>query len=62
MKDTYEVPISTASAAAGDAFNRALKSFAGYDADLVERVQAVQQADPGSRSDTALGLRHHAGL
>jgi tetratricopeptide (TPR) repeat protein len=47
MKDTYELPISTASAAAGDAFDRALNAFSGYDADVVERVQAVQQADPG---------------
>ncbi len=43
MNDTYELPISTA---AGEAHDRALKSFAGFDADVVERVQALQQADP----------------
>jgi hypothetical protein len=47
VKDTYELPISTSVAAAGDAFNRALKSFTGYDADLPEHIQAAQQADPG---------------
>ena len=46
MKDTFELPISTTVAAAGDAFNRALKSFAGYDADLPEHAQAALQADP----------------
>ena len=46
MKDTYDLPISTTVAAAGDAFNRALKSFAGYDADLPEHAQAALQADP----------------
>ena len=45
MNDTYELPIST-TAAAGDAFNRALKSFTGYDADLPEHAQAALQADP----------------
>src|SRR5688572_32910677 len=46
MNDTYELPISTTVAAAGDAFNRGLKSFAGYDADLPEHAQAALQADP----------------
>src|SRR5688500_12356759 len=46
MKDIYELPISTPVAAAGGAFNRALKSFAGYDADLPEHAQAALQADP----------------
>ena len=46
MKDAYELPITT-TAAAGDAFNRALRSFTGYDADVVDRTQAVLQADPG---------------
>ena len=45
MKDTYEFPIST-TVAAGDAYNRALRSFLGYDADVVERIQEVQKADP----------------
>ena len=45
MNDTYELPIST-TAVAGDAFNRALKSFTGYDADLPEHAQAALQADP----------------
>jgi len=45
MNDTYELPIST-TAAAGDAFNRSLKSFTGYDADLPEHAQAALQADP----------------
>ena len=45
MNDTYELPIST-TAVAGDAFNRALKSFTGYDADLPERAQAALQAVP----------------
>jgi tetratricopeptide (TPR) repeat protein len=44
MKDTFELPISTN--AAGDAYNRALKAFLSYDADLAERVMAVPQADP----------------
>jgi hypothetical protein len=47
MQDTYDLPLSTISTAAGQAYNDALKSFAGYDADLVERVQAVQQKDAG---------------
>ena len=46
MKDIYELPISTSSVAAGDAFNRSLKAFAGYDADLPEHAQAALQADP----------------
>jgi len=46
MNDTYELPISTTDAAAGDAFNRSLKSFTGYDADLPEHAQAALQADP----------------
>ena len=45
MKDTYELPIST-SAAAGAVFNDAVRSLLGYDADVVERTQAVLQADP----------------
>src|SRR5262245_3439206 len=46
MKDIYELPIST-SASAGAAYHRALKSFLAFDADVVERIQAVTQADPG---------------
>ena len=46
MKDTYELPISTPAAAAADAFNRSLKSFIGFDADLPEHAQAALQADP----------------
>jgi hypothetical protein len=46
MKDTYELPISTTSVAAGDAFNRSLQAFVGYDADLPEHAQAALQADP----------------
>ena len=45
MNDTYGLPLST-TVAAGDAFNRALKSFTGYDADLPEHAQAALQADP----------------
>ena len=46
MKDAYELPITTG-AAAGEAFNRALRSFTGYHADVVDRTQAVLQADAG---------------
>ncbi len=46
MNDTYEFPITTTVAAGGDAYNRALRSLVGYDADVVERTQAVLQADP----------------
>jgi hypothetical protein len=46
MKDTHDLSISTASVAAGDAFNRSLKAFVGYDADLPEHAQAALQADP----------------
>jgi tetratricopeptide (TPR) repeat protein len=46
MKDTYDLPIST-SAAAGGLFNHALRSLAGFDADVVERAQGVRAADPG---------------
>jgi tetratricopeptide (TPR) repeat protein len=46
MKDAHELVISTSAPAAADSYQRALRSFAAYDADLVERVQAVQQADP----------------
>jgi tetratricopeptide (TPR) repeat protein len=45
MKDIYDFSIST-TVAGVDAFNRALRSFLGYDADVAERVQAVQKADP----------------
>jgi tetratricopeptide (TPR) repeat protein len=45
MKDSYDFPIST-NVAGSDAFNPALNSFLGFDADVVERVQAVQKADP----------------
>jgi tetratricopeptide (TPR) repeat protein len=45
MKDSYDLPLTTA-AAAGDAYNRALKAFAGFDADLPEHAQAALQADP----------------
>ena len=43
MKDTYELSISTA---AGEAYDHALRSFLGYDADTAERIQAVHPADP----------------
>ena len=46
MKDTYDLHIST-NAAAGGLFNHALRSLAGFDADVVERAQAVREADPG---------------
>jgi len=46
MNDTYDLPISTTSAAAGDAYRRALQSFIGYDADFPEHAQAALQADP----------------
>ena len=46
MKDTYELPISTPAAAAADAYNRSLKSFIGFDADLPVHAQAALQADP----------------
>ena len=45
MKDIYELPIST-TATAGAAYDRALRSFLAFDADVVERIQAVTQADP----------------
>jgi hypothetical protein len=47
MQDTYQLPITAAGVAAGDAYNRALKAFAGFDADLAEHAQAALQADPG---------------
>jgi hypothetical protein len=47
MKDSYDLPLSTTVAAAADAYNRALKAFAGFDADLPEHAQAALQADPG---------------
>ena len=46
MKDTYDLPIST-NAAAGGLFNHALRSLAGFDADVVQRAQGVREADPG---------------
>ena len=46
MQDSYELPITTSVAAAGDAFNRSLKAFVGYDADLPQHAQAALQADP----------------
>jgi tetratricopeptide (TPR) repeat protein len=45
MQDTYELPITT-SAAAAVAFNRSLKAFVGFEADLPEHAQAALQADP----------------
>jgi hypothetical protein len=45
MKDIYDLPIST-TVPGGDAFARALRSFIAYDADAVERIQTVLQADP----------------
>ena len=47
MKDSYDQPLSTTVAAAANAYNRALKAFAGFDADLPEHAQAALQADPG---------------
>ena len=46
MKDSYDLPLTTTVAAGGDAYNRALKAFAGFDADLPEHAQAALQADP----------------
>ena len=46
MQDTYELPITTSAAAAAVAYNRSLKSFVGFDADLPEHAQAALQADP----------------
>ncbi|HEX6530777.1 MAG TPA: hypothetical protein VF004_13250, partial [Burkholderiales bacterium] len=46
MKDSYDLPLTTTVAAAGDAYHRALKAFAGFDADLPEHAQAALQADP----------------
>jgi len=46
MHDTYELTITTSVAAAGAAFNRSLKAYAGFDADLPEHAQAALQADP----------------
>ena len=46
MKDSYDLQIST-NAAAGGLFNHALRSLAGFDADVVERAQALREADPG---------------
>ncbi len=43
MNDTYELPVSTA---AVETYNRALDAFTGFDADVVERTQALQQAAP----------------
>src|SRR5688572_29340427 len=46
MKDTYDLQISTNAAASG-LFKQALRSLAGFDADVVERAQGVRPADPG---------------
>ena len=46
MQDTYELPITTSAAAAALAFNRSLKAFVGFDADLPVHAQAALQADP----------------
>ena len=46
MKDTYDLQIST-NPAAGGLFNHALRSLAGFDADVVQRAQGVRDADPG---------------
>lgn len=46
MKDTHDLQIST-NPAAGGLFNHALRSLAGFDADVVQRAQGVRDADPG---------------
>ena len=46
MKDSYDLPLTTTVAAAGDAYNRALKALIGFNADLPEHAQAALQADP----------------
>jgi hypothetical protein len=46
MQDAYDLPITT-SAAAGDAYNRAVEAFVGYGASVPEHAQAALQADPG---------------
>ena len=47
MKDSFDLHIST-NAVAGGVFNHALRSLAGFDADVVERAQACARPTPAS--------------
>jgi tetratricopeptide (TPR) repeat protein len=70
MRDVHGLPLSTASAAAAEAFGRAQRAYLGYRADLTQHVKATLEADP----EFALGHclmgylmmltynRNHAGL
>ncbi|HZM35222.1 MAG TPA: tetratricopeptide repeat protein [Burkholderiales bacterium] len=46
MKDIHGLGLSTTSAAAEEAFNRSLRAYLGYRADLSSQVKAVLEADP----------------
>ena len=51
MKDSFDLHIST-NAVAGGVFNHALRSLAGFDADVVVRAPSVRRG-PASRSAIA---------
>jgi tetratricopeptide (TPR) repeat protein len=46
MNDLHGLSLTTSQAAAAEAFNRALRAYLGYRADLSEHVKAALQADP----------------
>ena len=44
MKDLHGLDLGTASAAAADAFNRALRSYLGYRTDVTQHAKGVFEA------------------
>jgi tetratricopeptide (TPR) repeat protein len=46
MQDIHGLELGTASAAAAEAFNRALRSYLGYRADVTQHAKGVFEADP----------------
>jgi tetratricopeptide (TPR) repeat protein len=46
MRDIHGLPLTTAVAAAAEAFNAGLRGYLGYQADASDRLKAALQADP----------------
>jgi tetratricopeptide (TPR) repeat protein len=70
MKDIHGLALGTTSPAAAEAFNRSLRAYLGYRADLSQHVKAVLEADPEfAMAHCLMGIlmmltynRGHAGL
>lgn len=46
LRDSYGLPVSTASRAAVDAYDRGVRSLLGFGADIIENFRAALEADP----------------